>query len=190
VSPYIGFTSDPDYLFTTQPLDQANIPTWCGSNVACTTGSTLDHILITTHVLDDYAGQSDRFAELLDVFDAFGGEFVGTTSDHLPAWARLSLAGASTPVEPGAAGRRVALASPSPNPAAGAVSLRYTLARSADARLEVFDALGRRVAVVAAGRLPAGAHGASLDASALRPGVYVVRLLADGEVAVRTLVVR
>jgi hypothetical protein len=70
------------------------------------------------------------------------------------------------------------------------VSLRYTLARPSDARLEVFDALGRRVAVVAAGRLPAGAHGAAVDASDLRPGVYVMRLLADGEVAVRTLVVR
>jgi hypothetical protein len=190
VSPYVGFTTDPDYLFTTLPLDQANVPTWCGSNTACTTGSTLDHVLITSAVLDDYHGESNRFAELLDVFDAFGGEFVGTTSDHLPAWARLSLAGSTTAAEPDATPAQIAIDAPAPNPAAGVVSLRYSLQRAADVRLEVFDGVGRRVALVGAGLMPAGQHGATLDTASMPAGVYVVRLASEGEVAVRMLTVR
>ncbi len=190
VSPYIGFTSDPDYQFTTLPLDQGNVPTWCGSNTACTSGSTLDHVLLTTSVIDDFHGESNRFAELLDVFDAFGGEFVNTTSDHLPAWARLSLGGSATPTEPGAPGRRIALAPPAPSPATGAVVLEYVLDDAGLVRLELYDALGRRTALLAAGAAPAGTHRAILDAASLPPGVYVVRLLAGGDAVARLLTVR
>jgi endonuclease/exonuclease/phosphatase family metal-dependent hydrolase len=190
VSPYVGFTTDPDYQFTTLPLDQANVATWCGSNTACTSGSTLDHVLITTAVLDDYHGESNRYAELLDVFDAFGGEFIGTPSDHLPVWARLSLGGAATPAEPGAPRRSIALLPPAPNPATGAVAFEYALDRSGRARLEVFDALGRRVATLVDGEAPAGAHVATLDSAGLMPGVYLVRLSAGGDAITQLLVRR
>jgi hypothetical protein len=44
--------------------------------------------------------------------------------------------------------------------------------------VEVFDMLGRRVAVLAEGLREAGRHAARLDASALSSGVYVVRMRA------------
>lgn len=189
-SPYFGMFADAaDYLFTTAPLDAANVPTYC-SNTACTSGSTLDHIALTAHLLDDYDGEGDRFAALLDVFDAHGGEFVTTTSDHLPVWARLDLAGPTVPAEPGAPARTLALAPPAPNPAAGAVALAYSLERPADVRLEVLDVLGRRMAMVDEGARVAGPHRASLDASALAPGLYLVRLTADGATATQRLVRR
>ncbi len=63
-----------------------------------------------------------------------------------------------------------------PNPAAGAVTLSYALTEASPVRLAVYDMLGRAVAVVAEGTVEAGAHEASLDASALPAGVYLIRL--------------
>ena len=76
-----------------------------------------------------------------------------------------------------------------PNPAGASVRFTYTLAAPADVRLAVFDALGREVAVVAAGAQRAGTHSASFDASALPPGVYVVRLVTPAGTAAATLTV-
>jgi hypothetical protein len=67
-----------------------------------------------------------------------------------------------------------------PNPSAGAATLHYTLDEPADIRLEVFDVLGRRVAVVAEGVIAAGPHTAPVNMAAFPAGLYVVRLVADG----------
>jgi len=45
----------------------------------------------------------------------------------------------------------------------------------------VYDLLGRAVATPLAGPLAAGAHRASVDASALAPGVYVVHVRVSPE---------
>ena len=76
-----------------------------------------------------------------------------------------------------------------PNPAAVAVAVQYQLAASSGVRLTVHDALGRVVAVVALGARGAGAHEASVDASAWAPGVYVVRLDTPEAAVSRTLTV-
>ncbi|HYE58283.1 MAG TPA: T9SS type A sorting domain-containing protein, partial [Rhodothermales bacterium] len=78
---------------------------------------------------------------------------------------------------------------PSPNPARGAVVVRYALAEAQPVTLRLYDALGRTVATVDAGMRAAGAHAVSFDASSLAPGVYVVRLDADGTRTARTFVV-
>jgi hypothetical protein len=82
--------------------------------------------------------------------------------------------------EPGAPPSDAALAlyPPSPNPMTGAATLRYDLPTAGRVRLAVYDALGREVAVLVDGDRPAGAHEAALNASALAPGTYVVRLAA------------
>jgi hypothetical protein len=66
----------------------------------------------------------------------------------------------------------------------------YTLERPATVRLAVFDALGRRAALVAEGARPAGSHELRVDTGALAPGVYLIRLEADGESAARVVVRR
>ncbi len=76
-----------------------------------------------------------------------------------------------------------------PNPAAGRVSLSVAVPAGGDVRVDVFDALGRRVARVHDGPLAAGTHPFALDASALPAGVYVVRLLAGSEARSQRLVV-
>ncbi len=78
-----------------------------------------------------------------------------------------------------------------PNPTARAATVRFSLAAAGPARLDVFDALGRRVATLADGPFPAGPQEVALDASALPTGVYVVRLAtAAGAETARLTVAR
>lgn len=58
-----------------------------------------------------------------------------------------------------------------------------------EVRLTVHDALGREVARVIDGALGSGRHALSLNVAGWAPGVYVVRLAADGRVVARPLVV-
>ena len=67
----------------------------------------------------------------------------------------------------------------SPNPTAGATAVSLTLPVAGEARVAIFDALGRRVAVLHDGPLSAGRHTLALDAAVLPAGAYVVR---DGTV--------
>ena len=56
--------------------------------------------------------------------------------------------------------------------------------------LAVFDALGRRVATPVAALLSIGAHELPLQANSLKPGLYLVRLLVEGQpAATRQLVI-
>jgi len=111
----------------------------------------------------------------------FGGFIYTRETDPVP-----------TPVEPvpDAAPAALALAAPAPNPARGMARLTLTLAAPQAVRVEAFDALGRRVAVLHDGPLSAGTHALSLDAAALTPGLYVVRATGAGGVSpVRRVVV-
>lgn len=76
------------------------------------------------------------------------------------------------------------------NPARGHTTLAFVAPSAGTARVVVADALGREVAVVFAGEVEAGrVVRADLDAGALAPGVYLVRVLHGGRVASRMLVV-
>jgi len=76
----------------------------------------------------------------------------------------------------------------SPNPFGpnGDTVLRFVLPRAGDARLEVFDAMGRRVRAVFTGRMPAGPGTAMWDGRddngrEVGAGLYFYRLSALGE---------
>ncbi len=76
-----------------------------------------------------------------------------------------------------------------PNPIASGATVEVVLAASAHVRLTFVDALGREVAHVVDGSRPAGLLRASLDASGLASGVYVLVLDADGRRQTRTVTV-
>ena len=81
--------------------------------------------------------------------------------------------------------------SASPNPLRSATRMAFSLPGAAPVRLDAFDVLGRRVAVLHDGPLAAGNHERQFDASALPAGVYVLRLQTDAGVATtRVTVVR
>ena len=67
-----------------------------------------------------------------------------------------------------------------PNPFNPTTTIRYALPEQADVRLEVFDAMGRRVAVLADGSQGAGYHEATFEAASLASGVYLYHFDAQG----------
>lgn len=77
------------------------------------------------------------------------------------------------------------LAGVMPNPFNPSTTVRFTLARAAHARVDVYDVSGRLVRTLADEALAAGPHavawdGLSQDGQAAASGVYLVRLVADG----------
>lgn len=78
---------------------------------------------------------------------------------------------------------------PVPNPLSARGAVRFGLAEAADVNVALYDALGRQVAVLAQGPYGPGRHEAHLDAAALPTGVYVVRVVAGGDVQTARLTV-
>lgn len=171
-SPYQNFLDDTaDYAFLTQPLDQQNIATFCGSS-SCSTGSTLDHILITNELFAVYeANSTTRFDELLDSITGY----TSSTSDHLPVFARFDFA-TGTAVETSAIPSALMVEPAYPNPFHAHTTLTYTLSRPGPVEVAVFDLLGRHVATLAEGIYPAGQHRAVWEAATLPAGLYLLRL--------------
>lgn len=74
-----------------------------------------------------------------------------------------------------------------PNPFNPSTVVGYRLSVAGNARLTVYDLLGREVAVLVNGSMPAGAHSVTFDASTLASGVYVYKLEAGGQVMTRRM---
>jgi len=88
-----------------------------------------------------------------------------------------------------AAPERLTLQSPFPNPARQEASLRFETPTPTNVEIRVYDLLGRRVTTLVDRRLNAGRHTAQLSASSLAPGMYFVRLRAEGTTRTRKLTV-
>ncbi|HLA64444.1 MAG TPA: T9SS type A sorting domain-containing protein, partial [Rhodothermales bacterium] len=67
-----------------------------------------------------------------------------------------------------------------PNPVRDRAAVTLTLDRAQTATVAVYDALGRRVAMLHDGALTAGTHALTFDTAALPAGLYVVRASGDG----------
>ena len=76
-----------------------------------------------------------------------------------------------------------------PNPTSGRATVAFGLAEAGPARVAVYDALGREVAVLADGVLDVGRHQAALPTRTLPAGAYVVRVTTASEVATARLTV-
>lgn len=74
-----------------------------------------------------------------------------------------------------------------PNPFNAQTTIEFTVPSSGHVRLEAFDLLGRKVAVLVDKRLEAGAHSLVWDCTDLASGVYFYRLTTDDHTAVRKL---
>ena len=74
-----------------------------------------------------------------------------------------------------------------PNPFHATTRITFALPVQTHARLTVFDALGREVAVLIDGVKPPGQHAVSWDARTLPSGTYFYRLEAGGRFLTRTL---
>ena len=140
------------------------------------------------------AGASSTLTIDVDATDLAAAQYEAriqiTTTD--PGRPVLSLP-VSLAVRAGVAGEGDALAAAfallpaAPNPAQGTTRLRYTLVEDAPVAVEVYDAVGRRVAALDEGPKAPGAHEVALDTRDLPTGVYVVRLYAGAQAATQRL---
>jgi hypothetical protein len=78
----------------------------------------------------------------------------------------------------------------SPNPAHGPCRVTFATPRTAAVRVSVLDVAGREVALLATGESPAGRHTVTWNAGdRARPGLYFVRMQADGLTFLRRMVI-
>lgn len=75
-----------------------------------------------------------------------------------------------------------------PNPFNAATEICMSLEKSATVRVEVYNLIGRRTAVVHDGPLDPGRHSFTWDASAAASGIYLCRVSVDGKTAGRKMV--
>lgn len=80
-----------------------------------------------------------------------------------------------------------ALAQNYPNPFNPETAIRFDLPQAGAVRLAVYDVLGREVALLVDGYLPAGRHEAVFEAAQLPSGVYVYRMETAGRTFTRTM---
>ncbi len=118
------------------------------------------------------------------VVDARTGRPFGATSETVAAApgdeAEAAASGVALPTEP-------ALYPAYPNPFTATTTLRYNLSQPGPVRLAVYDALGRRVAVLVDETREPGRYRVAFDASGLASGVYVVQMRAADYVETRRL---
>ncbi len=74
-----------------------------------------------------------------------------------------------------------------PNPFNPSTAVRYTLARAGVVHLEVFNALGQRVASLVEGAESAGVHEVRFDATNLASGMYLYRISAGSFTATKRM---
>ncbi|HDQ46191.1 MAG TPA: T9SS type A sorting domain-containing protein, partial [bacterium] len=112
----------------------------------------------------------------------------GDQSDPASWRASLLLHGSPGKDDDGRAGVGVAedalppdyhLAQNYPNPFNASTVISFAIPRKSRVRIEVFDALGRRVALLNDGSLPAGRYRSAWDAGSSASGLYVYRLTAQ-----------
>ncbi len=109
------------------------------------------------------------------LYVAGNGYLSGDENDQVYRTVERAVSVAEVPPAAGA----FALGAPYPNPSAGSVVVPLSLGRAAEARVVVYDVLGRQVATLAEGLLEAGAHTLTLEAARLPAGVYLVRAASE-----------
>ena len=75
-----------------------------------------------------------------------------------------------------------------PSPARGRTVISYVLPRAGDLSLVAYDAAGRPVRTLAAGRRPAGRYTATWDARETATGIYFLKLASGGSSISRKIV--
>lgn len=129
-----------------------------------------------------WSGNFIRNVDRAFLNEVFASEVV-MTRDELPDW-RAGVTIDTEPLAGATPGAFVAF----PNPTHGPVTFRAELPSGAEVRVDVYDALGRRVATESLGFRAAGRLDAPLTLDAA-PGVYLARITAGAYRAQRAVIV-
>ena len=76
-----------------------------------------------------------------------------------------------------------------PNPVSQQTTIPFTLSQASDVTLTVYNALGKKVAVLASREMPAGAHEVQWNARSAASGLYVYKLVAGSKIKTRRMLV-
>lgn len=114
-------------------------------------------------------------------------EMAGPSGDTGSVY-RLAPGTSTSAEEPASTPGALTLETGFPNPFRSATTLRFRLAESSPVTVRVLDALGRHVATLADGSLPAGVHTIAWEASDdAESGIYFIQITAGGHTASRTV---
>lgn len=95
----------------------------------------------------------------------------------------------SNELEPNSQPNEITLFQNYPNPFNPSTIISYQLPVSGLVKLDVFDMLGRKVANLVDGRIPAGLHEVTFNAQGLSSGMYFYRLEANGVTETKRLTI-
>jgi hypothetical protein len=112
----------------------------------------------------------------------------GTAEGFIIAVTTDSLADATSPDDAARDAAALRLEGNRPDPFHSSTTITFSLPHTADARLVVYDMLGREVATLASGHLEAGWHTVEWNAGGLPAGRYLCRLTAGGSVATDAMI--
>jgi len=106
----------------------------------------------------------------------------------LPIRATINLIGGATDTESDdVLPQTLTLQQNYPNPFNPSTKISFSLPTTSDVQLEVYDLLGRNVATLVSGSLPAGQHEVGFDASDLTSGLYLYTITAGSQRMSRTM---
>ena len=126
-------------------------------------------------------GASDDFGFSVSLSDDGQTALVGAIYNDEKGSAYIYELSTATSTESEVTPKQFALVSAYPNPFTKRTAIRFELPQPTEIRLDVYDVLGRRVAVLVEGWQAAGTHEAVFDAAALPSGVYLYRLESEGQ---------
>jgi hypothetical protein len=124
-----------------------------------------------------WSASRDSTYEATAAYEVGGGSFADGVFSRLALTASQAT-GAED--DPAASPTAFALSRPRPSPFDNATTLALSLPEPADALVSVFNAAGREVAVLADGRLDAGVHRLTFNATEHPSGVYFIRATVPG----------
>lgn len=175
-SPYENFSDDPsEFDFTSLPLDQQNISTFCFSSPTCSGGSTIDHILITDELFAHYeAGSVARLESVLTEIP----NYVNTTSDHMPVYARFIFPTNTGTDQADEIPTQLRISNLYPNPTVDQLEFTVETVQLGALLVEVYDVLGRKQSSEHVWPDRLAETRIRVDTRSLPAGIYFVRVSA------------
>ncbi len=118
-----------------------------------------------------------KAGEIADIAFGNGGVYVLTSGAEMIRFDRVQFASSVDTEDPAAElPKAYSLNQNYPNPFGAQTTIQFSLPASQKVRLEIYDVLGRRVAILVDGPMAAGQHEVQFSAPALSNGMYLYRL--------------